>query len=395
MRVLVVMFAALLVFVGQVKAGEAPAHPDVSRIQTIHDAGSLKGLAFSTDSDAQALVDELLGYLGYKASYEIYVTDNAATTANALAGFDPTTKVRSIFFNRAFMQRYAVSTHDDLGLQFIAAHELAHLHALHSVRHIDSIQKEIEADYFAGFILGMKTGDCERVVAAISAFPDEAARLRTKTHPGLAQRRVAVGSGCADATGQLPPALANVDVHVNRPSILNQFRTLTNRDIYGSDLAAIDGKPGIPGSTLQSCAQVCFGLPDCKGFVFNQWKNFCYLKSDVKGESLLHPAGTLAVRKQLRFPLKSTSKDEAMAILMRTTFADTPLSETTTSDYETCRLACRRNKPCVAFSFYRATKSCRQFSVTEGYYADNGFDSGYKYQIPDIGWLSTLRASGQ
>jgi len=395
MRVLVFLLAALLGLTARAEATEAPAHPDVSRLKTIHDAGPLKGLTFSTDTDAQALVDDLLSYLGYKANYEIYVTDNASQTANASASFDPGTKARVIFFNRAFMQRFAANPQSDLGLQFIAAHELAHLHALHAVRNIDPVQKEVEADYFAGFILGLKTGDCERVVAAISPFSDDNVPERVKSHPVLAQRRIAVGSGCGDATGQLPPALANADTHVNRPGIINQFRTLANRDIYGSDLAAIDGKPGIPGSTLETCAQVCYGLPDCKGFVFNQWKNFCYLKSDVKGESLLHPAGTLAVRKQLRFPPKSTSKDEAMAILMRTTFADTPLLETTKADYETCRLACRRNKPCVAFSFYRATKACRQFAVTEGYYSDDGFDSGYKYQIPDIGWLSTLRSGGQ
>jgi PAN domain len=396
MRVLVLALAIFLglLFPSGASADETPATVDASRVKTFHSVGPLAGLKFATDSDAQALVDELLGYLGLHADYQIYVTDNDNETANALAGYDPATKIRYIFFNRAFMQKYAATTHNDLGLLFIAAHELSHLHALHYLRQIDPIQKEIEADYFAGFILGMKVADCDRVVAAISAFPDQAARERTNTHPALAQRRVAVGRGCSDATGQLTPDQDNASVHANVPSILNQFTIRANRDIYGSDLALIAGKPGIPGSTLESCAHVCFGLPSCKGFTFNQWKNFCYLKGTMKGDSLLHPAGTLGVKKPLAVPNVSTVSDTAMAFLFNSVFADKPLEEKTTPDYQTCRRECLTSIHCVAFSYYRVKTSCKMFNTTEGFYHDDGFDSGYKYQIPDRGWQSSVKTSG-
>jgi len=382
-----------LMFGSAALADEIPAKPDVNNVKTFHDTGPLRGLKFATDADAQAMVDELLGYLGLHADYQIYVTDNTNATANASAGFDTVTKTRYVFFNRTFMQKYAETTHSDLGLQFIAAHELAHLHAQHNLRQIDPIQKEIEADYFAGFILGSKTGDCDKVVAAISAFPDQAARERTATHPALAQRRVAVGRGCSDATGQLTPELDNVAVHANVPSILNQFVTKVNRDIYGNDLALIAGKPGIPGSTLESCAHVCFGLPSCKGFTFNQWKNFCYLKGSVKGESVLHPAGTLGVKKPLPLPNVSTNAETTLALLFNSVFADKPLLESTTADFPTCRKVCLGNIHCVAFSYFRAKQSCKQFNTTQGYYHDDGFDSGYKYQQPDKGWKSDVRAT--
>ena len=376
-------------------ADETPATPDVNRVKTFHDAGPLRGLKFATDADAKALVDELLSYLGLHADYQIYVTDNANATATASAGYDTLDKTRYVFFNRSFMQKYAETTHNDLGLQFIAAHELAHLHAQHNLRQIDPITKEIEADYFAGFILGSKTGDCDKVVAAISAFPDQAARERTLTHPALAQRRVAVGRGCSDATGQLTPELDNVSVHANVPSILNQFVTKVNRDIYGDDLALIAGKPGIPGSTLESCAHVCFGLPSCKGFTFNQWKNFCYLKGSVKGQSLLHPAGTLGIKKPLAVPNVSTTAEIAMQMLANSVFADKPLVEKTTADYPACRKECLTSIHCVAFSYFRAKTSCKLFNTTEGYYHDDGFDSGYKYQQPDKGWQGSVHTTKQ
>ena len=367
-----------------------PANLDVSHVKTFHNVGPLGGLTFSSDADAQKLVDELLGYLGLHADYQIYVTDNANATANAAAGYDTDSKTRFLFFNRAFMQKYEDTTHSDLGLYFIVAHETAHLIALHALRNIDPIQKEIEADYYAGFILGVKTNDCDKVVAAISAFPDQTAHERTGTHPALAQRRVAVGRGCSDATGQLTPALDNVAVHANVPSILSQYVTRANRDIYGNDLALIAGKPGIPGSTLESCAHVCFGLPSCKGFTFNSWKNFCYPKGDLKSETYLHPAGIVGVKKSLPMPKVSTTAETTIAYLGNSLFADQPLQEIVTPDYTACRKACLVSIHCVAFSFFRAKTSCKMFNTTEGYYHDDGFDSGYKYQRPETSWVGTV-----
>jgi PAN domain len=382
---------ALLSLVGAAMAQTAPATPDVRNVKTFHDVGKLKGLTFTTDEDARRLVDDLLGYLGLHADYQIYVTDNAATTANAAAAYDTVNKSREVFFNRAFMQKYQQSSHSDVGLQFIAAHELSHLIALHAQRHIDPIQQEIEADYYAGFVLGAKLGDCDRVVAAITAFPDQAARERTATHPALAQRRVAVGKGCSDATGELPPELSNVAIPTaNVPSILTQFTTKFNRDIFGKDVALIAGKPGIPGSTLESCAHVCYGLPSCKGFTFNRWKNFCYLKGELGDETFLHPAGIIGVKKPQTIPGASTLVEPTTEYLFNAVFADAPLRETTAVDYRTCSKSCLGDIHCVAFSYLRAANKCKMFNRVEGHYRDDAFDSGYKWQQPNTTWSSVV-----
>jgi PAN domain len=372
----------------------APATPDVRNVKTFHDVGKLKGLTFSTDEDARRLVDDLLGYLGLHADYKIYVTDNASTTANAAAAYDTVDKTREIFFNRAFMQKYQQTSHSDVGLEFIAAHELSHLIALHAQRKIDPLQQEIEADYYAGFVLGAKLGDCDRVVAAISAFPDQLARERTATHPALAQRRVAVGKGCSDSTGQLPPELSNVAIpSANIPSILNQFSTKYNRDLFGSDVALIAGKPGIPGSTLESCAHVCYGLPSCKGFTFNRWKNFCYLKGELADQTFLHPAGIVGVKKPLVIPDVSTTAETGTDYLFNAVFADQPLREKTVPDYRSCSKECLGDIHCVAFSYLRAATKCKMFNRVEGHYRDDAYDSGYKWQQPNITWVSTVRGN--
>ncbi len=390
LRFMVVGFAWLGLAV-MAAAQTAPATVDVRNVKTFHDVGKLKGLAFSTDRDAQRLVDELLGYLGLHADYGIYVTDNAATTANAAAAYDTITKTREVFFNRTFMQKYQQSSRSDVGLYFIAAHELAHLIALHAQRRIDPLQQEIEADYYAGFVLGAKLGDCDRVVAAISAFPDQQARERTSTHPALAQRRVAVGKGCSDATGQLPAELSNVSIPTaNVPSILTQFTTKFNRDLFGSDVALIAGKPGIPGSTLESCAHVCYGLPSCKGFTFNRWKNFCYLKGELGEQTFLHPAGIVGVKKRLSIPNVSTTAETTTDYLFNAVFADQPLREKVVPDYRSCSRECLGDIRCVAFSFLRASTKCKMFNRVEGYYRDDAYDSGYKWQQPNITWTSTV-----
>ena len=386
-------FAVLAISFGLAGVATAQDHsgPDnIGRVKTFHDIGKLKGLAFSSDDDAKRLVDELLGYLGLRADYGIWVTDNAAATATAAAAYDTVDKTREVFFNRAFMQKYLSTARSDLGLYFTAAHELSHLIALHAVRKIDPIQQEIEADYYAGFVLGVKTNDCEKVVAAISAFPDRSARERTSTHPALAQRRVAVGRGCSDATGQLTPELSNVKIPANVPSILNQFSTKFNRDIFGSDVAMIAGKPGIPGSTLESCAHVCFGLPSCKAFTFNRWKNFCYLKGELAKATYLHPAGIIGVKRPGTLPGVSQESETVVARQFNTVFADQPLNETVEADYPTCSSRCLNDIHCVAFSYLRSARKCKRFNRVEGYYRDDAFDSGYKWQQPPASWNGTV-----
>ena len=180
---------------------------------------------------------------------------------------------------------------------------------------------------------------------------------------------------------------------VNVPSILSQFAIKVNRDIYGSDVALIAGRPGIPGSTLESCAHVCYGLPSCKAFTFNRWKNFCYLKGEIAGESFLHPAGIIGVKKPLALPNISRTATPTTAYLFNSVFADQPLLETTQADYRSCSNVCLESNRCVAFSFLRASLKCKMFNRVEGSYRDDAYDSGYKWQPPNTTWSSTVRAN--
>ena len=112
-----------------------------------------------------------------------------------------------------------------------------------------------------------------------------------KGYPSRAERIKQIGGGWKDATGKgipsdepQPPAKAGPtpQVVLQPPTnSLNKFTQKDNRDIFGNDILLTEGRPGIPGITLNECALACDKRKSCVAFSFDKWKAWCFLKNKI------------------------------------------------------------------------------------------------------------------
>ena len=99
------------------------------------------------------------------------------------------------------------------------------------------------------------------------------------------------------------------------------------------------------------------------------------------------------MKKPLAVPNVSQTAETSTAYLFNTVFADAPLQESTVADYKSCSTICLGNIHCVAFSYLRASTKCKLFNRVEGYYRDDAYDSGYKWQLPPKTWSGVVRSN--
>lgn len=338
-------------------------------------------LRVTSDPEALALVARIFQVYGLRMdpeTFEVYVTDGGrgeTATAEALAQNGK----RYIIFNRPFMDRIRRATGNDWSLISIAAHEVQH-HLLHHVEGPTANRKlaELEADYFAGYTLGKMGAPHDETTSAIRELPDQLG----VDYPPRAKRVATISRGWDDAKnrGRADPPKA-VGGPTDASLITDRYAIRNNRDIYGSDIASIAGRPGIAGQTIESCARICDLIGACRAFSYDRWKGSCYLKGGVT-TSLLEPTSTIAVKKPDELPGAESAIRAVMQTLRNKAFRDEPYRSETVADFIACRSRCEGELRCVAFSYLKEPKQCRRFSYSEGYFADEGTDSGYKRQSP-------------
>jgi hypothetical protein len=120
----------------------------------------------------------------------------------------------------------------------------------------------------------------------------------------------------------------------------NLFR---NRDLRGDDLATLKN------INASACESACAANTDCKGYSFDNWNSYCFLKSSV-GSLRLEPRSTTGVRQGLPPP----DNEEQ----------------------------CSDDQSCVAFTFDKKAQSCRMFESPTEYVTTRTSDSGAKRQAP-------------
>jgi PAN domain len=213
-----------------------------------------------------------------------------------------------------------------------------------------------------------------------------------KGYPSRAERIKQIGGGWKDATGKgipsdepQPPAKAGPtpQVVLQPPTnSLNKFTQKDNRDIFGNDILLTEGRPGIPGITLNECALACDKRKSCVAFSFDKWKAWCFLKNKIS-TSLLDPHSTIAVKKPLKLPNASKAEPE-LIVLKGRRFRDKPINQSKAANAEACQKICEDSLKCVAYSYLKKEKSenCFLFNGSAGHYSDSAADSGYKRQAP-------------
>jgi hypothetical protein len=351
---------------------------------------------YRTNSDAQMVVDRITFYVPIMHEVLAFVTDDTNDVPNAEARLD-TQRRRVIGFNRAFMSGLkAAAGGNEWALVSIAAHELGHHAGSHIFLPSDcklDPMLELEADFFSGFALGKMGVKLDDALSALRILPDGTGC----THPARPQRISVLREGWQKATAppptspsagisRTPASKGTVAAPLKKEaaksvakvraaaqiSVGSRFRLRKNRDVYGHDITRT------PGVSLDQCAKECEANAKCKGFGFDRWNGWCFLKDSMPG-SVLDPASIIGVKANVEFPLVSKVLPN-MYRLRGKRFEDKPDESGKTATYEECERNCMDSTSCVAFTYVKANNICQSFRETLGHFIDARFDSGFKRQ---------------
>ena len=348
------------------------AVPDGTTTRAFHAFTSTGPRRFETSEEAQTVVDRIVRFVPLMHSLKAFVTDDAVDVPNAEARIGADDQ-RIIGFNRAFMRQIGDQAGNYWALVGIAAHEIGHHAGRHTFLPFDNCklnnELELEADDFAGFALGKMDVKLDDAASTLRALPAP----RSCTHPGREQRILVLSRGWTQASTDAAPEARAAGATAPKKAIAN-FRIRRNRDVYGSDLAKL------PGLSQDGCAERCLKTDQCRGFSFDRWNGWCFLKSAMTA-SVLEPSSVIAVRTGDSFPAVAQTAFE-MKRLRRKKFNDPPISTAPAASYEACEDQCQDRLDCVAYTHARKTNACQLFKETVGYFYDEGFESGYKLQNP-------------
>lgn len=153
--------------------------------------------SFESDREAAATFREILAATGIPGVADRIQVRASAETANAEAQIGEDGQ-RYIFYNSTFMRELGARSSKYWSLVFVIAHEVGH----HIAGHLDfagqNHRVELEADRYAGFILGRMGSSHAEAVAAIGGIGTAAG---SETHPPHDQRVQIVSLGWNDGAG--------------------------------------------------------------------------------------------------------------------------------------------------------------------------------------------------
>lgn len=160
--------------------------------------------SFESDREAATTFREILAATGIPGVADRIQVRASADTSNAEAQIGEDGQ-RYIFYNSTFMRELGAKTQKYWALVFVIAHEVGH----HIAGHLDfagqNHRVELEADRYAGFILGRMGATHDEAIAAVGSI---GAGEGTSTHPPRDQRVQIVSLGWNDGVG---PARGRID----------------------------------------------------------------------------------------------------------------------------------------------------------------------------------------
>lgn len=150
------------------------------------------------------------------------------------------------------------------------------------------------------------------------------------------------------------------------------FKHFANTDFAGTLLEKT------PANNAADCEAQCRANGECAAFTFNVWNAACFLKSGVT-TALLEPSSVSGLPAGAAAPRKSTAA-KSMVRYRGRVFPGEPASAGASASFLTCEARCEDDPHCVAFSYVKESRICRQFARAGEYTRDSGIDSGVKRQ---------------
>jgi ribosomal protein S19 len=163
------------------------------------DAGFVKSSTnlpfFNSSADAEKIVADIMDALGMEGNFKIKVA-NVPNVEATIRHHE-----RYILYNPEFVNKVNAVTGDKWASIFILAHEVGHHLEGHTLTDIKSRHDiELQADQFAGFTLCKMGATLQEAQLAMYFIANSDA---SKTHPGRADRLVAIKKGWDKAESQM------------------------------------------------------------------------------------------------------------------------------------------------------------------------------------------------
>lgn len=171
------------------------------------------GLRFTSNSEAEAIVDEILEKIDLKRNFIVMQCPNIA---NAMAANYPsqTGENRYIIYDNEFLERVDIMAGTDWASISILAHEVGHHLNGHVLdRKGSRPDKEEEADEFSGWVLAHMGASLEEAQAAIMEFQSIEG---SHTHPPRHRRLIAIKKGWLKGMGYTATHINNI-INNQRP----------------------------------------------------------------------------------------------------------------------------------------------------------------------------------
>lgn len=144
-------------------------------------------------TEVQRLVRQIAGHAGL--SYDFVVRPSPSTTsASAFTCYDANLREirRYIVYAPIFMEALQRQSQTNWSVVEVLAHEIGHHVNGHHLTRSQSLKNELEADYFAGFVLARMGASLEQATAGERAMGHDNA---SATHPAKAERLDALTRG--------------------------------------------------------------------------------------------------------------------------------------------------------------------------------------------------------
>lgn len=182
-------------------------------IESIKICNAIQGKSFSNERIADAALNNILSTIG---ASKRFVLQECSNINNAIAlTFNG---VRYIMYDPEFMK--TLSQGDKWSNMFILAHEVGHHINGHTVDVLASNSsnqvslstsrtQELEADEFAGFVLGRLGADLSDALSGVELLPDEDDTY--STHPRRSKRIEAIKKGFNESGGYSDPSAYSIE----------------------------------------------------------------------------------------------------------------------------------------------------------------------------------------
>jgi hypothetical protein len=198
------------------------------------------------------------------------------------------------------------------------------------------------------------------------------------TVPGCRAVECDVGLSVLQQKGSSSEKVSSSEKGSSSETEPGSYQRYDNHDLYGGDL-------GVPIKNMdaeEKCSSACSREDRCRGYSFDKWNNYCYLKSKITSLRM-DPRSISGLRAGLPSPSASAIVTKMERYRGRA-FSGSGYRSVKAAKFEGCETECQRDDKCVAYTFQNAGQSCTLYdTTTAAYMPSKGSESGGKVQPSD------------